>query len=173
MLIFKKRSFSRLPQKHVMGLTWFLFYTHTNMQTHTYTHFCIYRVYLAFRQAHLDLVVLLYAHGNLYFSPSCIKNTTCFQSDQKWPQNNHLASFTMVKSKSLMHTLCLIKNLFSHFKHVLVNDPTSSFATNESNFRHLQTFGCYLVDAFSEFKKEHLRQFFKSFWQNKYSETWS
>ena len=33
------------------------------------------------------------------------KNTTCFKSDPKWLENNHLAKFTKVQSKSLTHSV--------------------------------------------------------------------
>ena len=33
------------------------------------------------------------------------KNTTPFKSGQKWPENNHLETFTEVESKPLIHSV--------------------------------------------------------------------
>ena len=39
-------------------------------------------------------------------APSYLRNKTHFKSGQKWPENNHLDSFTKVMSKSLIHSVC-------------------------------------------------------------------
>ena len=41
------------------------------------------------------------------YCPSCFKK---YYSLQKWPKNNHLASFTKVKSKFMIHTVYIFWN---------------------------------------------------------------
>ena len=42
-----------------------------------------------------------------YTAPAAPKNTAHFKSGQKWIENNPLASFAKVKSKSLTHSVCI------------------------------------------------------------------
>jgi len=48
----------------------------------------------------------------LNWIPAASKNSPCFKSGLKWLKNNHLALFTKITTKSLIHTVVLI--IFMH-----------------------------------------------------------
>ena len=68
----------------------------------------------------LAMVVWFEAQTNFSYLKIC----SCFQSVQKWPQNNYLATFTKVKSKSLRNA---VKKDHFKFENVVIDTLTRVF----------------------------------------------
>ena len=65
--------------------------------------------------------------NNMFLPPDAPQKYCSLKSGQKWPENNHRASFTKVKAKSLIHKVVLRKNESSRLGNFSLSGVPSSF----------------------------------------------